>query len=107
MRMLATDLLEEDGFSVVEASNAAHALELLEKRKDVRLLFTDIQMPGEMDGIGLARRVHELWPEIQLLITSGRERPSAGDIPEKGRFIAKPYGAGLLKRQARELIYDS
>src|SRR5579872_1715818 len=80
IRLLAVDLLEEEGFSVLEATDAANALQLLEKREDVSVLFTDIQMPGAMNGLDLAARVHERWPNIRLLLTSGMA-PSRGEIP--------------------------
>jgi two-component system, response regulator PdtaR len=62
--MHAAGLLEHNGFRVVEAANADAALKLLETRDDVRLLFTDIQMPGSCDGMDLARQVHARWPNI-------------------------------------------
>jgi two-component system, response regulator PdtaR len=67
-------LLEENGFSVLEAPNADAALTVLESRPDVKLLFTDVQMPGSLNGMELARKVHARWPHILLVITSGRER---------------------------------
>ena len=94
--MHAAGLLEENGFGVVEAENADAALKLLETRDDVRLLFTDIQMPGSCDGMDLARKVHALWPRILLVITSGRVRPAQAEIPDDGRFVAKPYQANDL-----------
>ena len=104
VRLIAADILEERGFSVVEAENAGAALEVLEKRPDVRLLFTDINMPGEVDGIGLARRVHERWPHVLLVLTSGQREPRGGDIPDDGRFIPKPYRAEQLVGQVQELL---
>jgi CheY-like chemotaxis protein len=80
LRLNATDVLEEAGYSVTEANNAETALELLEVRRDVQVLFTDIHMPGAFNGLELARRVHRRWPHILLMITSGRERPRASDI---------------------------
>src|SRR5271163_1441568 len=70
LRLNAADLLEDNGYAVIEAANAEDALRTLERRPDVRLLFTDIQMPGRIDGIELARLVHERWPHILLVMTS-------------------------------------
>src|SRR5450432_3185422 len=82
LRMVAADMLAENGFGVVEAANADAALKLLETRDDVRLLFTDIQMPGSCDGMDLARQVHARWPRILLVITSGHIKPAQAEIPD-------------------------
>jgi CheY-like chemotaxis protein len=107
LRLNAADLLEENGYSVVEAANAEDALRTLERRPDVRLLFTDIQMPGPIDGIELARQVHERWPHILLVMTSGQKQPSRAEIPDEGRFIAKPYRAGELLGQVNKMLTKS
>jgi CheY-like chemotaxis protein len=104
LRLNATDVLEEAGFSVTEANNAETALELLEGRRDVQVLFTDIHMPGAFNGLELARRVHRRWPHILLMITSGRERPRASEIPDDGRFLAKPYRHAELVGRVNELL---
>jgi CheY-like chemotaxis protein len=104
LRLNATDVLEEAGYSVTEANNAETALELLEVRRDVQVLFTDIHMPGAFNGLELARRVHRRWPHVLLMITSGRERPRASDIPEDGRFLAKPYRHAELVGRVNELL---
>ena len=81
LRMHAAGLLEDNGFGVVEAENADAALKLLETRDDVRMLFTDIQMPGSCDGMDLARQVHARWPSILLVITSGHIKPAEAENP--------------------------
>lgn len=91
LRWHATDVLTQHGYAVIEAEDAATALTILERRPDVRLLFTDIQMPGACNGMDLARKVHERWPNMLLLVTSGGVTVSDGDIPDDGRFMAKPY----------------
>ena len=91
IRSCAADILEQHGYEVVEAATAADALEMLEARPEVRVLFTDINMPGKLDGMDLARLVHEHWPNIRLVITSGGREPTKAEIPDDGRFIAKPY----------------
>ena len=104
LRMYAADLLEENGFSVVEAENADTALKLLETRDDVRLLFTDVRMPGSCDGMELARKVHARWPHILLVITSGHLRPAQAEIPDHGHFIGKPYGTNELLAEVYDMM---
>ncbi len=104
IRMCTANLLEEHGYRVVEARNAADALEVLETRSDVTLLFTDIQMPGALDGMDLVREVHARWPSVLLVITSGRNRPAQVDIPDDGRFVAKPYRDNDLLDQVQDLM---
>lgn len=91
IRLTAADMLADAGWIAIEASDAAEALELLAIHPEVTVLFTDINMPGEMDGLDLARRVHELRPDVHLLITSGKIRPAKSELPEQGQFIGKPY----------------
>jgi two-component system, response regulator PdtaR len=86
LRMYASDLFEEEGFAVLAAADADATLNILEARPDVRLLFTDIQMPGGCDGMDLARKVHARWPNVLLVITSGNEKPSTAEILDDGRF---------------------
>jgi len=105
LRLFAADLLEEHGFRVVEARNAAAALKMLEARDDVRLLFTDIQMPGTLDGMDLAREVHQRWPRVLLVITSGQKKPTEEEMPDHGRFVAKPYRAEELLGQVDDMIH--
>jgi CheY-like chemotaxis protein len=92
LRLNAVDMLDDAGFEVLEAADADAALRLLEERApEVAALFTDINMPGSMDGLALAKVVHERWPHIQPFVTSGRSRLHDAEIPDHGRFIAKPY----------------
>jgi two-component system, response regulator PdtaR len=107
LRLHAADLLEEHGFGVVEAENADAALKLLETRDDVRLLFTDIQMPGSFDGMNLAREVHARWPSILLVITSGQIKPAQAEIPDHGHFIGKPYRANDLLSEMNDMLGEA
>ena len=107
LRLHAADLLEENGYAVIEAENAEAALKALDRRPDVRLLFTDINMPGRIDGVELARLVHERWPHILLVITSGRERLAQSEIPDDGRFLPKPYRAKELLGHVNEVLPSS
>jgi CheY-like chemotaxis protein len=93
LRPYAAQLLEQSGYTVVEADSADEALKVMEARKDIRLLFTDIQMPGKCDGLELAREVHKRWPDVLLIITSARVKPPRAEIADDGRFIRKPYRA--------------
>jgi DNA-binding response OmpR family regulator len=91
LRLYAADLLAAAGYKVIDVPSADAALEAMAEQPDIRVLFTDIQMPGKLDGIQLARRVHEKWPEVLLLITSGGRQPAKAEIADHGHFIAKPY----------------
>ncbi len=107
VRMYACELLEEQGFNVLQAATAERALKVMEADPQVRLLFTDIQMPGAFDGMDLARRVHARWPKVRLVITLGQRRPSRAEIPDDGRFLAKPYAAQELISQVNDLMRKS
>jgi CheY-like chemotaxis protein len=91
VRMFLADALDEAGFKVFEAVNADEAVTLLQARPDVQAVVTDIEMPGTMNGIGLAGAVRERWPGIGLVVTSGRVRPGPDDLPPDVAFLAKPY----------------
>ncbi len=102
VRMYAAEVLAEDGgYKVLEAAHADEALTLLRVRADVRALCTDIDMPGSMDGVGLARIVDVKWPGIGIVVTSGRQRPGIGNLPTKARFLPKPYSAQALVEAVR------
>lgn len=97
MRMCASDILTDAGFDVVSASNADEAIAILEARNDVRVVFTDIEMPGSIDGARLAKAIRERWPPIELVLTSGKVRLPEQWLPARGHFLSKPYHAeGLL-----------
>lgn len=105
VRMTAADELEESGFQVLEAANADVALKVLEARSDeVQVLFTDVHMPGSMDGMELAEQVHARWPHVRILISSGYAQPRQNEIPDDGRFMPKPYHAATLVRHVHELV---
>src|SRR5476651_1037104 len=90
LRMRAVDMVEDAGFTPVEAVNADDALAILESRTDIELLFTDIQMPGSMDGLKLAHAVHERWPLIKIILVSGQLKLTNEDKPADSRFFGKP-----------------
>ncbi len=91
VRLFLTDFLDEAGFKVFEAVNGDEALTILQARPDVQVIISDIEMPGSMNGLGLARAVQERWPGIGVVVTSGRERPGPDDLSDKVAFLAKPY----------------
>ena len=103
LRMDAADIIAAAGFEVVEAENADRAIEILESRRDITVVFTDIQMPGSMDGLKLAQAVRGRWPPIKIVATSGRVDVRQADLPEGGRFIPKPYSPGEIAGVLREL----
>jgi two-component system, response regulator PdtaR len=90
-RWHAIDLVEHAGYTAVEATNADEAIAILEARKDIRIVFTDIDMPGSMDGLKLAHAIRKRWPPIELILTSGHFDVSDDEMPDRGRFFAKPY----------------
>src|SRR5258705_8024634 len=95
-RIYAASVIEEAGFEVLEAANATEAVLILEARKDIRVVFTDIEMPGSMDGIKLARAIRDRWPPIELILTSGKHRLEGDAIPARGQFLTKPYDPTVL-----------
>ncbi len=90
LRMRAVDIVEDAGFRPVEAVNADEAISILESRSDISLLFTDIQMPGSMDGLKLAHVVQDRWPSIKIILVSGQVNPSEAEKPVDSRFFGKP-----------------
>jgi DNA-binding NtrC family response regulator len=90
IRLFIAELLEDAGFRVVEAANATEALVVLEAGLRVTVLLTDVDMPAGCTGFELAHKVHESWPETEILIMSGRQWPVHGDLPPGAAFLAKP-----------------
>lgn len=103
VRMVGSDILELGGYRVIEAANAAEALQHLEGETEVMVLFTDVNMPGTPDGLGLAKVVSTRWPQVKILVASGNVRPQAGELPESGLFLSKPYRAEDLLAILRSL----
>jgi DNA-binding NtrC family response regulator len=90
IRLFIAELLEDAGFRVVEAANATEALVVFEAGLNVKVLLTDVDMPAGCTGFELAHKVHESWPETEILIMSGRQWPAHGDLPPGAAFLAKP-----------------
>ena len=97
--------LAEAGFDVVETEHADEAISVLRERaSNIFAVFTDVHMPGSMDGMELAHLARRSWPWIALLITSGRARPEPGDLPGGSRFLPKPYDPDHVVDHLREMI---
>ena len=103
IRLHAAQIIEEAEFDVIEASSADEAISILEARSDITVLFTDIQVPGSMDGLKLAAAVKGRWPPIKIVATSGFVNVRPDDLPPGGRFIPKPYNPIQLTATLREL----
>ena len=97
-------MVEDAGFIVVEAANADQAIAILEVRLDITVVFTDIQMPGSMDGLKLAAAIRGRWPPIHIIATSGLVPVRKDDLPSGGRFLPKPYSPAQIVGALRELI---
>ena len=106
LRMRAVDIVEDAGFTPVEAVNADEAIAILESRSDIDLLFTDIQMPGSMDGLKLAHAVHDRWPAIKIILVSGQVKPSDAERPADSRFFGKPLGVGQMIHELQAMVGD-
>ncbi|MGO4439150.1 response regulator [Rhizobium sp. RAF56] len=90
-RMMAVAIVEGAGFEAVEAISADEAVSILEARTDIRIVFTDIEMPGSMDGMKLAAAIRDRWPPIEIIITSGHFMSDKLALPARTEFYAKPY----------------
>ena len=96
IRIGALDLVESAGCVAVEARDADEAIRILESRPDIRLVFTDIDMPGSMDGMKLSHYVRNRWPPIHIIVASGKAIVAESDLPSGARFFAKPYEGGPI-----------
>lgn len=104
LRMRAVDMVEDAGFTPVEAVDADEAVAILESRSDIALLFTDIQMPGSMDGLKLAHAVRKRWPPIKIILVSGQLKLANIDIPADSRFFGKPLEAKEMIAEMQDMI---
>jgi len=96
IRFSIADEIRDAGFEVLEAGNADVAIELLESHPGITILFTDIDMPGSMDGLKLSEAVRKRWPPVQIIVTSGHMKINAESLPVAGHFFSKPYSSTKL-----------
>ncbi len=102
--MDAVQSLEDAGFEVVDAYDGENALVKLDQRPDIAALFTDVNMPGRLDGVALARVVRERRPDMKLVVTSAAAKLTRADIPDDGRFVPKPYDGRCVAELIKELL---
>jgi CheY-like chemotaxis protein len=107
LRVHISELLQDAGYQVLEASNTDEALAVLEQHSNIKLLFTDVQMPPGADGIALAEIVQNRWPDVSVLVTSGGLNLSDDDIPDGGEFVSKPYSRKLLLSRIERMIANN
>lgn len=103
IRMSAVSLVEDQGFDVLEASSADEAVGILEAHPEIRVVFTDIQMAGSMDGLLIAY-AHRRWPPLQFIVVSGEKSPTLIEMPEGSRFFSKPYDVPLVSQTLHEMM---
>jgi CheY-like chemotaxis protein len=104
LRMRVVDMVEDAGYLSVEAVDADEALGILKSRSDIALLFTDIQMPGSMNGLELAHAVHAHWPPIKIILASGQLHLSSCDIPQDSRFFGKPLRSSEMIAEMQDML---
>ena len=106
IRLAAVDIVESAGFIAVEASNADAAIKILEARSDISVVFTDVDMPGSMDGLKLAHYIRDRWPPIILIVASGKAIVAESQLPTGARFFNKPYEPHAIENAFREMLSD-
>lgn len=104
IRIDLASMIADAGLDVVEAANADEAIKILEARPDVSVVFTDIEMPGSIDGLKLAFVVRDRWPPVALIIASGRIRPAANEMPADVQFLRKPYSESAVIAAVRQAV---
>jgi two-component system, response regulator PdtaR len=103
LRLDSAETIENAGFEVIQAANADEAIAILKARPDIHVVFTDIQMPGSMDGLKLARFVRDRWPPTKIVATSGRVMVGDDDLPDGSVFLAKPYRGAEVVATLRDM----
>ncbi len=103
-RMVAADAISDVGVKVYEASDAGEALHILGEHPKVGLLFTDIELPGDTDGLELAEEVHYARPDVELIVTSGTNHIADSDLPDHGTFVSKPYRTEHLQNIVKKKL---
>ena len=103
VRLVAFEAIEAAGFKAYAAANADDAIGILERQRNIRLVFTDINMPGSMDGIRLAHCVRDRWPQVQFIVTSGQLKPGEAELPRGSVFVSKPYSPEQVVRKIEKM----
>jgi CheY-like chemotaxis protein len=103
-RMDVVEQLQESGFKVFEAPNADKAIKILEENPAIRVLFTDVDMPGSMDGLKLAAAVRDRWPPIKIVVASGLRKINMDALPDNSRFFSKPYNVNEIAATMRSMV---
>ena len=96
VRLMAVDAIEDAGYVAIEAEDGDKALAMLDGRDDIDILFSDIKMPGTLDGLALVQKVRERWPSMPIILTSGHLYADDINMPASVPFLQKPYRAGTL-----------
>jgi CheY-like chemotaxis protein len=104
LRLLAVSVVEDAGLDAIEASSADEAVRILESRDDIRIVFTDIDMPGSMDGMKLAACIRDRWPPVEIILTSGHFAENDVTLPTRGLFFAKPYDPLAIGKAMRRMV---
>ena len=104
IRLSAVQIVEDAGYEALEAANAEEAIRLLEARSDIVLVFTDVHMPGTMDGLKLAQYIRDRWPPVRLMVASGVAILAEGDLPAGASFFRKPYVDRSIVDEMRRLL---
>jgi CheY-like chemotaxis protein len=104
IRLSAVELVSAAGFEALEATNADEAIHILESRLDIRIVFTDVSMPGSMDGIRLAHYIRSRWPPLKLIVASGQSIIDESHLPAGARFFPKPYNGGMIVEAMESML---
>ena len=104
IRMALAEHLSDEGFEVFEAANADEAISILETNDAIQVMFTDIDMPGSMDGLKLSAAVRNRWPPVRIVVTSGHRVVTRTDLPEGSLFYPKPYDHAAITTSLRDFL---
>lgn len=107
IRMAIADFLEGQGFHVLEAANATEAIAILSSHPEVHVMFTDIDMPGGMDGLKLAAAVRDRWPPIAIVVTSGHRTVNVDELPVEAKFFPKPYSPDKVAATLKQMAHSA
>lgn len=104
IRLNIVDALEDAGYVVLEAADVAEAVAVLNAYPEIKAVFTDVDMPGSMDGLKLAAVVYANWPNTKIMVTSGHRHVTSADIPQESRFFRKPYNPATIIENLGEML---